>query len=194
MPWNFSLNGIVWWCGTDCDAKFFSSTPLFYRSFPETSVTSRRVSYELHERQSVLNGHGQKSLHHSQCPLQLRQKLCQPHEETVPRSVTNNGPLDFIPMHILGLLLKMVAGNQFIIVITDRYIKEDWVIPSSKASARQVASIFFDHWIVPYGIPVSLLTDNGLQFVRKLFETVYTFLGVKHFAAAAYIPQTNGKV
>lgn len=38
-------------------------------------------------------------------------------------------------------------------------------------------SIFFDYWIVENGIPTFLLPDNGSQFVKKLFETLCTFLG-----------------
>lgn len=58
------------------------------------------------------------------------------------------------------------------------YHRQYW--SSQKASPRNrmiqnqwdaVAFVFFDHWIVPYGIQVFFLTDSGLQFICKFFET-----------------------
>lgn len=50
------------------------------------------------------------------------------------------------------------------------------MIPKTKVTAAQVASIFLDHWVVPCGILAYLLTDNGLQFVESFFETMSIFL------------------
>lgn len=37
---------------------------------------------------------------------------------------------------------------------------------------------FIDYWIVPFGIPTYLLTDNGPQFVSKFYALAYGHLGV----------------
>lgn len=39
-----------------------------------------------------------------------------------------------------------------------------------------------------------LLTDNGPQFLAKLFETLCLDLKVKHVTTAAYHPQTSAQV
>jgi transposase InsO family protein len=44
-----------------------------------------------------------------------------------------------------------------------------------------------------YGATVILLTDNGTQFVSKLFQTVCRLSGVKQGFTTAYHPQTNGQ-
>lgn len=51
---------------------------------------------------------------------------------------------------------------------------------------------FNDRWIIPYEIPAFLPTENATRFVSKFFETLCNLLGLKHFKATAYHPQTNG--
>lgn len=66
------------------------------------------------------------------------------------------GPLDLVPMDNLGPLQNKTSGNQFIVVVTYRYTKLTRAIPSLKTTALQVASIFFDCSVIPYGIPSRL--------------------------------------
>lgn len=101
------------------------------------------------------------------------------------------GPLDVVAMDILGPLLKTQQGNQYIVMITDKYSKLTRAIPNSKILSTHMSNIFLDHWIIPFGIPSYLLTDNGPQIVRKLFATVCGSLVVKHVTTTAYHPQTN---
>lgn len=69
-------------------------------------------------------------------------------------------------MDILGLLPKMLNGNQFVLVMTDHYSR---AVPTCKTTALHIASIFMDLWILPYEIPAPMLTNNGIQVVSKLF-------------------------
>lgn len=66
-------------------------------------------------------------------------------------------------MDILSPLHQTWEGYQFIIVMMDRYLKLLEVTLSTSNTAPHVVSTFFDHWIIPYGIPTYLLTDNGLS-------------------------------
>jgi transposase InsO family protein len=45
-----------------------------------------------------------------------------------------------------------------------------------------------------YGLPDSLLTDNGPQFTAKVFQAVCSELGIRKIFTTAYHPQTNGQV
>lgn len=48
-----------------------------------------------------------------------------------------------------------------------------------------------DYWVIPYGIETYLLTDNGPQFVKKVFATLCAFPGEKFFTTTANNPQNN---
>lgn len=47
-------------------------------------------------------------------------------------------------MDILGPLLKMKKGNQYIIVVTDRFSKLTRAVPLKKTTALHMATIFLD--------------------------------------------------
>lgn len=51
---------------------------------------------------------------------------------------------------------------------------------SHRKPAQHVASIFFDHWIVTYGITAFIIADNDLQLESKLLGTLCRALGVKN--------------
>ena len=103
------------------------------------------------------------------------------------------GPLEFVAMDLFGPLPKTAHGNRHILVITDRYTKMCRAIPLRTAQAPQVAQAFLDSWVYPYGMPDTVLTDNGPQFTAKFFESVCGLLGIRHVLTTAYHPQTNGQ-
>jgi len=103
------------------------------------------------------------------------------------------GPLEDIAMDLLGPLPRTRHGKQHVLVITDRYSKLTRTIALSKTTAPHVAQAFVDHWVMPYGIPASVLSDNGPQFVSKFMGAVCGILGVKQLTTTAYHPQTNGQ-
>ena len=45
-----------------------------------------------------------------------------------------------------------------------------------------------------YGPPLSVLADNGKQFVSRLFQEVCRVLGIRNVFTTTYHPQTNGQV
>ena len=51
-----------------------------------------------------------------------------------------------------------------------------------------------DRWICVFGMPFTILTDNGSAFTSKFFGVITQVLGVKHVFATAYRPTTNGQV
>lgn len=69
-------------------------------------------------------------------------------------------PFDFIAMDILGLLPKTNQGDQFVCVMTDRYLKVARAIAMFKILSTHMANIVFDHWIISFGIPNYLLKNN----------------------------------
>lgn len=104
------------------------------------------------------------------------------------------GLLKFVVMDILGPLPWTKKENEFIVVMTYRCSKIKRAIPTSKTTATNVANVFLDQCIVPYGIPDYSLADNGPEFVSKFLATLCTFLGLKNLTTTAYHPQTSGQV
>lgn len=58
----------------------------------------------------------------------------------------------------------------------------------------QVANIFFNDLIIPYGIPDTVLSDNVQKFVSKYFTSLRSYLGTFKYTATAFHSQTNSHV
>ncbi|GFT08869.1 retrovirus-related Pol polyprotein from transposon 412 [Trichonephila clavipes] len=80
---------------------------------------------------------------------------------------------------------------KFILVITDHFTKWWELIPLRKASGQAIANAFFDNYIARYGAPISLISDNGPQFISDVFEHLSHRLDIKHMKTVTYRPQSN---
>ncbi|GFY35748.1 retrovirus-related Pol polyprotein from transposon 412 [Trichonephila clavipes] len=80
---------------------------------------------------------------------------------------------------------------KFILVITDHFTKWCELIPLHKASGQAIANAFFDNYIARYGAPISLISDNGPQFISDVFEHLSHRLDIKHMKTVTYRPQSN---
>ena len=103
-------------------------------------------------------------------------------------------PLEFLAIDILGPLPKTPRGNQFILVVCDRFTKLVRTIPLRTITSLAVAQAFCYHWVFVYGMPKTLLSDNGTQFSSKFFQACCIELGIKQVFTTAYHPQCNGQV
>ncbi|GFS54964.1 uncharacterized protein TNCV_3576591 [Trichonephila clavipes] len=65
------------------------------------------------------------------------------------------------------------------------------LIPLRKASAQAIANALFDNYIARYGAPISLISDNGPQFISDVFEHLSHRLDIKHMKTVTYRPQAN---
>lgn len=108
----------------------------------------------------------------------------------VPREYS----LKFVALNTLRPFLRTANVNEYVIVMTARYSKLRRAVLTGKTSSTHVASMLFDYWIVPYGMCVYVLTNNGVKFTRNLFATLCNMLGVKHITKTSFHPQTNRKV
>nr|KYP60581.1 Pol polyprotein [Cajanus cajan] len=88
-----------------------------------------------------------------------------------------------------------VAKGQckFLIVTVDLFTKRIEVEPLACISAHQVQKFLWRNIITRFGIPHTLLTDNGLQFTDRKLNEFLAGLGVQHKVTSIEHPQTNGQ-
>jgi len=101
--------------------------------------------------------------------------------------------MDFVGIDLLGPLRKSSKGNEYLLVITDRFSKFTKTVPLRDIRARTVAKAFCDHWVFNFGPPRYVLSDNGKQFASKFFLSVCSTLRIRNLFTSAYHPQTNGQ-
>jgi transposase InsO family protein len=96
-------------------------------------------------------------------------------------------------LDIVGPLRKAPGGYTHLLVAIDKFSKWVEVRPITNLRAEQVVTFFTDI-VYPFGVPNSIITDNGSQFTgRKFLELCDKFHIRVDWAAVAH-PQTNGQV
>jgi len=103
-------------------------------------------------------------------------------------------PMTDVPIDICGPLVRSEAGNRFVLVMTDRFLKLTRAVALRNITAITVASAFLETWVASYGPPDALLSDQGAQFLSKFFLAVVRALDVEPRWTTPYYAQTNGQV
>ena len=84
-------------------------------------------------------------------------------------------------------------GNQYLLTAID--LGTDWTIAQAilKRSSNAVISML-NYIIYTYGKPVSVLTDNGEEFLSYQVQNFLRRFNIHHRHTTPYHPQTNGRV
>ena len=61
-------------------------------------------------------------------------------------------------------------------------------VPISDSSAETVAQAFVRTWISSFGVPSTITTDRGCQFVSHFWEQIMQSLGSKRIRTTVYHP------
>lgn len=105
---------------------------------------------------------------------------------------TSTRPFEKIFLDIVGPLLVSHKNNRFILTFQDDLTKYSEAIPISNAEASTVAKEFATKIICKFGVPESILTDQGTNFMSKLFSKTCKNLKFNKLNTTAYHPQSNG--
>lgn len=103
-------------------------------------------------------------------------------------------PFEFIAVDMMGPLPTTRRGNKVILVIQCLFSKWCEIVALPDGKAKTVADALMENWICRYGVPQTLLSDQGTNFQSSLVKELLKRLGVKQVRTSSYHPQTNGSV
>jgi hypothetical protein len=94
-------------------------------------------------------------------------------------------------LDIVGPLRKAPGGYTHILVDIDKFFK--WVVvrPITNLRAEQAVTFFTDI-VYHFGVPNSIITDNGSQFMGRRFQEFCDKFHIRVDWAVVVHPQTNG--
>jgi hypothetical protein len=79
-------------------------------------------------------------------------------------------------------------------VIVDRLTKVAHFIPvHTTYPVKKYAKIYMDRVVCLHGVPKTIVSDRGPQFVSRFWEQLQDSLGTKLLRSSAYHPQTDGQ-
>jgi hypothetical protein len=94
---------------------------------------------------------------------------------------------------IVGLPLT-ARKKDSIWVIIDRLTKTaHFIAVHTTYSVQQYAELYMDHIVLFHGIPKTIISDRGTQFVARFWEQLHECLGTKLIRSSSYHPQTDGQ-
>lgn len=83
------------------------------------------------------------------------------------------------------------SNTKDILVLTDHFTKFATAIPTPNQKARTVAKSLWDNFIVYYGIPERLDSDQGPDFKSKLIRELCDVAGIQKCRTTPYHPRGN---
>jgi transposase InsO family protein len=100
---------------------------------------------------------------------------------------------DDIGMDFITGLPTTSRGFDSIWVIIDRFTKLAHFLPvKTKYSTVKLARIYLERILSLHGVPKTIISDRGPQFVSKFWMELHKSLGTKVIHSSAYHPQTSG--
>jgi transposase InsO family protein len=86
------------------------------------------------------------------------------------------------------------GGYGNILVITDHFTKYAVAVPTRNQTAKTTAEAFYNEFIVKYGIPIKLHSDQGANFDSNLIRELCDIMNIKKTRTTPYHPMGNGCV
>ena len=83
------------------------------------------------------------------------------------------------------------SGAQYIIVATDYLTKWVEAKATPKNNARTTAIFLYENIFTRYGLPLEIVSDQGVHFVNEIVEFLLAEFMISHKRLAPYHPQTN---
>ena len=126
-------------------------------------------------------------------------RLCQAAKQRrmkIPTQPSNipSGPWSQIAVDYTGPLPLTSRGNQYILVIVDKFTRYAVAIATEDMTSETTATHLLSRIICEHGLPEYIQSDRGNSFVSQLSASIYQALGIKQIKTTAYHPQSNGVV
>ena len=109
-------------------------------------------------------------------------------------TITSPWPFAQWGMDIVGPLPIALTQRKLVLVATDYFSK--WIEVEAFASIKDKEVILFvwKNIVCRFGIPQSIVTDNGPQFDSRVYRNFCTELKIKNLYSTPRYPQSNDQV
>lgn len=105
-------------------------------------------------------------------------------------NITTSRPLELLCIDFLSLEPD-TSNTRDILVLTDHFTKYAVAFPTPNQKAKTVAKCLWDNFIVYYGIPERIQSDQGTDFESKLIKELCEVVGIQKSRTTPYHPRGN---
>ena len=126
------------------------------------------------------------------CDRCLRFK--QPQEKSELQPILVSYPMELVHLDFLTLGGKADDNRSVnILIVTDHFMKYAQAYVTPKQTAVMVAQTLWENFLVHYGWPEKILTDQGKSFENNLIRELCELAQVKKLHTSSYHQETNGQ-
>jgi hypothetical protein len=101
---------------------------------------------------------------------------------------------DRVAMDILDITSVSDKGNRYVLVIADYFTKYTEAYALANKTAASVADMFMEQWVVRFGFPLVVHSDQGREFENTLFRRLSECGGFNKTRTTPYHPRSDGFV
>ena len=112
--------------------------------------------------------------------------------KVVPMPVATE-PFERVRTDILGPFVTSKNGYKYVLVFVDYLTKYMELVPLQNVKSHTVATAFIEHVVCRHGVPRTLHSDRGTQFLSALTLSVMKLLNVTKTNTTSWHPQCNGQ-
>jgi hypothetical protein len=124
---------------------------------------------------------------------QKMRKRSSRHKYKVDRFMLEGSPFAELSVDILKLPNADVYGNLYVIVVVDNF--SHWVsLYACKNKTAQNAARAIMQTVANFGVPLTIRSDGGKEFVNATLNALSALLGTKHHVVLPYTPTANSVV
>ena len=122
-------------------------------------------------------------------------KFKQKGEQEEMVSIKATYPLQLVHMDFLQIGSKRADKGKpiYVLVITDHFTRYAQAYVTTNQTAHTVADVFINKYVVNYGWPEKILTDQAQDFEGKVFKQLCDQALIKKLRTSPYHPQGNGQ-
>ena len=108
-------------------------------------------------------------------------------------NIQTSQPMELVCMDCLSLELSK-GGYQNILVISDHFTKFAMAVPANNQTAKTTAEALFNGFILHYGLPLRLHSDQGAHFQGSVIQELCKLTGIQKSLTTPYHAMGNGLV